>query len=99
MANRSVCGRMSFVTIRGRSPSGGVNMDSVVSMRDLLLTATGYRVSTVFEAFAHLQQGTDPWVAIGDLLDDWYFRAPTNDARMLMVRDEIGEPRDAADTR
>lgn len=32
---------------------------------------TGYRLETVSQAFARVQHGEDPWIAIGDFLDDW----------------------------
>ncbi len=74
-------------------------MDRVMLMGDLLVTWTGYRIGTAVEAFARLQGGERPWVAIGDFLDDWYFRAKTNEVRAMMVRDEIAPARGADETR
>ncbi len=64
-----------------------------------MTTGTGYRLNTAADAFARLQSGVGPWVAIGDFLDDWYVRAPSNQTRLLMVRDEISAPHSDEETR
>lgn len=68
-------------------------------MADPLITPTGYRLNTVAEAFARLQRGVNPWVAIGDFLDDWYVRAQSDETRRRMVRDEIALARSPQEVR
>ena len=46
-----------------------------VMATDLLLERgdiqTGYRLSTVSQSFDPVRRGADPWIALGDFLDDW----------------------------
>ena len=37
-----------------------------------------YHCQTISQTFERIQQGTTPWVAIGDFLDDWKRSAPEN---------------------
>ncbi len=46
-------------------------------------TPRGYRPGTAADAFVRLVQGENPWVAIGDFLDDWRRTAP--EARRALV--------------
>ncbi len=58
---------------------------------DLLLERgeiqTGYRLSTVSQSFDRVRRGEDPWIALGDFLDDWQRAEP--DQRPLLVADPI----------
>ena len=51
-----------------------------------------YQYQTIAETFERIQQGTDPWVAIGDFLDDWR-RAPRQ-ARLALVEKPVLAPVD-----
>ena len=48
---------------------------------------TGYRLSTARQSFLRIRRGEDPWVALGDFLDDW--RRATSDQRALLVAESI----------
>ena len=47
---------------------------------------TGYRLSTASQSFERVRRGEDPWIALGDFLDDW--RRAEADQRAL--RDRAG---------
>ena len=53
------------------------------TLRDREPTRTGYRLETVSQAFERVQHGEDPWIAIGDFLDDWG-RAEKDKRRLLV---------------
>ena len=46
--------------------------------------ATGYRLSTASQSFGRIRRGEDPWIAIGDFLDDWHRAEPDQRARIVM---------------
>jgi hypothetical protein len=58
---------------------------------DLLLqrgeVQTGYRLSTASQWFDRVRHGEDPWIACGDLLDDWRRAEP--DQRVLLIAEPI----------
>jgi hypothetical protein len=58
---------------------------------DLLLgrgeVQTGYRLSTVSQSFDRIRGGEDPWIALGDFLDDW--RRAESDQRPLLIAEPI----------
>jgi hypothetical protein len=59
--------------------------------KDLLLersaNPTGYRLTTASQSYEHVRRGEDPWIALGNFLDDW--RSATPDQRSLLVADPI----------
>lgn len=44
---------------------------------------TGYRLSTVSQSFERVRRGEDPWIALGDFIDDWRRAEP--DQRVLLL--------------
>lgn len=58
---------------------------------------TGYRLTTVSQAFDLVRGGEDPWIALGDFLDDW--RRAETDQRPLLVFDPIRIKADEANRR
>ncbi len=48
---------------------------------------TGYRLGTVRQSFDRVRRGEDPWIALGDFLDDWRRAEP--DQRPLLVAEPI----------
>ncbi len=67
-----------------------------VMTTDLLLERgeiqTGYRLSTVRQSFDRVRRGEDPWIVLGDFLDDWRRAEP--DQRPLLVAEPIGTTED-----
>ncbi len=58
---------------------------------------TGYRLSTASQSFARIRGGEDPWIALGDFLDDWRRAEP--DQRALLVADPVVTFEDDAERR
>lgn len=48
---------------------------------------TGYRLSTVTQSFERVRRGEDPWLALGDFIDDW--RRAEHDQRALLIADPV----------
>jgi hypothetical protein len=46
-----------------------------------------YRPQSAAHAFARILHRTDPWIAVGDFVDDWRRSAP--EARLALVEDPI----------
>lgn len=57
---------------------------------------TGYRLTTIAAAFDAVTRGADPWLALGDFLDDW--RRAVLDQRHELIRDPLVLPTDADET-
>ncbi len=49
--------------------------------------ATGFRLGTLVHEFGRVAGGEDPWLALGDFLDDW--RRAEDDQRELMIATQI----------
>lgn len=68
-------------------------------MEDLLAergaVATGYRLTTISQAFETLVRGADAWLTLGDFLDDW--RRAENDQRQALISVPIMLPDSASD--
>lgn len=47
-----------------------------------------YRPQTAYETFQRICSGTDPWVAVGDLVDDWH--RSDRIEREEMIRQPLG---------
>jgi hypothetical protein len=49
-----------------------------------------YRPQSAARAFTRILRGTDPWIAVGDFVDDWRRTAP--EARLALVEQPIATP-------
>jgi hypothetical protein len=56
---------------------------------DCLRTETGYWLDTVKSVFEYILNGTPPWAAIGNFLDDWKYTASSDEQRQAMVADPL----------
>lgn len=68
-------------------------MDDVLVER--AATQTGYRLTTLAAAFDLVTRGADPWLALGDFLDDW--RRAEIDQRQELIRTPLVVGEDAGD--
>jgi hypothetical protein len=58
---------------------------------------TGYRLSTASQSFERIRRGEDPWIALGDFIDDWRRAEP--DQCALLVADPIATAEDDPERR
>jgi len=54
------------------------------------MTAYHWHRYSAAESFDRLRQGEDPWVALGDFLDDW--RRSLHADRLVLVQEPLQEP-------
>jgi len=71
-----------------------MNLDSLLERSAI---QTGYRLGTVNQAFDRVRRREDPWIALGDFLDDW--RRAERDQRQGMTSEPISIQPDDPDRR